>query len=1051
MTGRRGAAVVLVASLVALSVVLPGAVAGGPPTDAGTAVPEPSGASGEPVGTATTSDATKAPERTSTTGTVDHATTGTAAATTTGTAAATTTRTAAATVAGVLDADARRRAEVASLRAAGRARAAGPNRDTTVLWRGFRHVWSYNHRFNRLGSGVTTSGCDERECYYEVEHTAASGSGEDDATVRDAYTELSAEGVAFHAGSVDVTLRGVENRPKGSQVITGSVPVSVPRSRLDAAGNGADYVALLNGFDTYSDKQALKVVEFDLGVTDPTVSGSNVTFDVTYRALLDCDSVECKGTAGKGKQQVDYPLDVDYLLLAGNSSRLSFQRVPAQSNDYTWDNCKNNKFHTHKWFENRGRHDTPASTFPQNRMNCEQSGGRELDADDYWKNGVVPGPSGYSVATVGMQSFRVELHEEAHFTQWDAVVGGDYDQSTGRYDLRALPFFKEWSSRPGRYTDAKFSYGFEGEADVSLRPVVVRLKHGCKRSFVEGGRIHWATSHKNQKPASSRDAVQSEDHSFEFGDHWRGYAGRGDRCVHDEAGRVPETVDRAYLTNPWASRESDREVAADDPTRLRLMPSDRFYHEKTNPSPRRTDLSDLEVRFDSGVGNPAYAGYGGPSGAGANYSSREAGIYLSGVTMEVGGRASRHRTVLRRVGGDENRRVGSSTGLTTPGVYGLETVVESSVRTGSPEPAVGAAATTFEVVGGPGGVYDHVDYKFDGSIRRVDYWWNTSIDQWSYTNSRPNNFVRGTGQNPHTFVGRFRPRVSPQNTRTWETETHVRWDGSEIEDRKWIYDYGNHTIEIYACHNPAAGDCSDPTVTVDGNDGGDDEDGRRRYGGKSKSGSTATPDSESGSASGGSDASTRVRSGVTLVGRHRITILPFGPDQLRGASVPDAGGLGSWAVGNERVDVRVVEAGEPTFRYHGRLADGTVTEFARGPSPDPTVRVTVEERTIARAASADDPRAAIVDEYRAGNVSVEGVGFVSSVKIGTARTIASAARTVGSALDGVGDLLGLGGSDSGSDGSAGDASGNASLVHDPAAHARPAVGVGVDGGRNGDN
>ncbi len=81
--------------------------------------------------------------------------------------------------------------------------------DAAVLWRGFTHEWSYNHRLNRLGSYIenpldftgfpfTATLC----------HTSATGLGPDVGTFSGYYSYLAANGVSIQTGKKEIRFSG---------------------------------------------------------------------------------------------------------------------------------------------------------------------------------------------------------------------------------------------------------------------------------------------------------------------------------------------------------------------------------------------------------------------------------------------------------------------------------------------------------------------------------------------------------------------------------------------------------------------------------------------------------------------------------------------------------------------------------------------------------------------------------------------------------------------------------------------------------------------------
>lgn len=514
-------------------------------------------------------------------------------------------------------------------------------KDTAVLWRGFRHAWSYNHRFNRFGSWVENQSCGPTNCRYEVGHSAASGAGKDVAAVRDAYTELSARNVAFVTGEKRIKLDGEEYQTgPEDEAFQKTLRVQLDEEEYPELRNYENYTVLINGFDVKSRGVAAKVMDFGLSVRRFQRVGDGYQFELYYLVRLDCDSFECKAPfnvsrGGKGVQDINYTVDVNYVVVAGNESSLNTVEGPEQDSDLDWDNCYNNGADV---FPDPDRRNSDKYTldatngFPGNHMWCEASGGYTVQHENHYDTARITGdagsgPHGYSVGTVGIQSIGLYIDEkdEAHFTQYDTVVGGSYNATDGSYALRALPFFKEWSTRPGMYESSKLSYGFDAGAEVTVDPVLVQLADGCKRSFVSAGKKVWPGQGK--VPTGSA-AVVDETYTFEFGDTWYGYQhGRGNYCDHpanprdagtqqdhEVPGRTihskqafplrdgyPSSVadpgDRIDLWNEFAYPEKGTvtraEKTAQDPTMLRGRQSDRIYNrsQDTRPHPNVSKLA----------------------------------------------------------------------------------------------------------------------------------------------------------------------------------------------------------------------------------------------------------------------------------------------------------------------------------------------------------------------------------------------------------------------------------------------------------------------------
>lgn len=500
----------------------------------------------------------------------------------------------------------------------------GGANDTAVVWRGFRHAWSYNHRFNRIGSWVEMRNCDGSSCTYDVAHSGASGTGEDTAAVRDAYTELSARNVSFYADSETIQLRG----QKEDDPYDDSATVRLDLSQHPELQGHDEYAAVLNGFDLVSTGESAKPKQLTLEVKQPTVSNGELTFDLEYTVQLGCSSVECD-RIGFGNQDIEYDLTLQYLVVGGNDSALNTEVGTAMSADPRWARCKNNgPASNDPWPD-------PANSFPGDHMYCEGTGGEEIHHENYRRTGTISGDaagsvSSYETGAVGVQRLHLDVDDEAHMVQYDSVVGGGYDREDGSYDVRALPFFKEWSTRPGMYMDAKFALGHEGGATVSVTPLLLQLRNACKRSFVSGGELHWEGGGKS---ATNSDAVLDETHSFSFGDTPEGYGySRGDACagIADGSGdwqdeqevvgrtttfldvfpirdgapdQVGDPGDHVDIWDEFDEADAGNDVpmaekSVEDPTQLRGRPSDRFIGSTTD-SRNYANLSKLSVTVAS--------------------------------------------------------------------------------------------------------------------------------------------------------------------------------------------------------------------------------------------------------------------------------------------------------------------------------------------------------------------------------------------------------------------------------------------------------------------
>lgn len=726
-------------------------------------------------------------------------------------------------------------------------------KDTGVLWRGFRHVWSYNHRVNRLGSWVEIKDCDGESCQYEVGHSAASGSGPDKVSFREAYTELSAQNVGFHTGSVSFDVRGKEKKPgPKSQLIEGSEEVIISYTDLQNSDpSEANYAVVLNGFDLKrTDNNAEKFIRYDLEISkvnnNPPDPGYNldkghVSFQIRYKLLFNCESAECKG-GGQIAQDVDYDLKVHYALVEGSKRALNVTHGSELKNTIQWDHCKNNKVKPTPFADEENfndKWDNPAAFHPGNHMFCEDSEDRQIHHENYWKTSTIQGKSGqsqseFSVGTVGVKSISLWAENGTHYIQFDNIIGGDYDNKEGNYNVRALPFWKEWSTRPGIHKKAALSYGHAGKAEVGVEPVLIQIRDGCKRGLVTGGGLHWPGGGK--KPTTS-DAKKSSNYQFDFGEHWAGYGSNGNICNETNEGQVDfisyDNSNPAFFVahtsgnktawkefQPYKQNRSHliAERTADEPTQLRARLSDRYHQTGRAGS---TGALSLSVEQSNEKAEIPLSGINKP------FVTRNAGLFDSYkitpqwptfIITPTSTTGYRTEVFLHNLTNGNTSWVGTSAyngqtikeKIETSGNYALETVFDGIGD--SPTTAV----TTFQVDKTAKVKKDldwtiQGDWNGSGATRSFSYDWQSgehpqNRQGWRLNVSTPDGggvSVVSTPLKVHAFAEEFEAEVHG-NRPVFATHSEVNGNPNRKGDRwpKGSYKAGgDYTLSIFACYN----------------------------------------------------------------------------------------------------------------------------------------------------------------------------------------------------------------------------------------------------------
>lgn len=327
--------------------------------------------------------------------------------------------------------------------------------DATVLWRGFQHRWTYNHRLNRLGSRVDNPNCQAGNCATQVINTAASGTGADKADFTTYISTLAANGVRFKTGSVTLRFSGKEGEESAAEKAISLVADS-------GFINRQEYIVVLNGFDLVSEQKADKLLKLSVGASEGYYDGSDrsLHFDIYGTLNMVCNSPECECF----KNTYAYQLTVNYLLIAGDS--LAFLARKANLHrKYFWDK----------------------------RSELQENAPKQLFKGDSTRK--------YAVGIPALQSFTIELDVPHWFLEWHTCLEPyQYNPQNGTYAITTDFFFKQWRKNMKRYSYSRkysrWSKRKSGVAILSTRVVLLQFKEACVRNLEYRGTIKWGG--KNQ-------------------------------------------------------------------------------------------------------------------------------------------------------------------------------------------------------------------------------------------------------------------------------------------------------------------------------------------------------------------------------------------------------------------------------------------------------------------------------------------------------------------------------------------------------------------------
>jgi hypothetical protein len=342
------------------------------------------------------------------------------------------------------------------------------------VWQGFRHTWTYNHRLNRLGDWLSAEKREGDTLEIALGHSAASGSGRDEASFRGSYAAIRAAGVRYRQFRQTIAIRSSEQE---SQTFQREIRIGPE----DGIATDCDtFAAVLAGFDLLSEKDADKLISFHLATTVPRRDArtGEIVFSILGALNVDCDSLECDnyqttggmiaaiiaGTIGganigglpgaaaggviggvfgdlfaKLNVTTNYTLEVRFALIAGRTDM--FRASPrATQNTYSWDT---------------------------KQVVTRLSNGvvrLELQGDDgpRWSN-AVPAITQLSLEVTRRRGvFRLDT--AMHLLEWDvAVVPVNSDGQSCTADAEL--FFRNWCLESSEFLDKKIDPPIIGGID----------------------------------------------------------------------------------------------------------------------------------------------------------------------------------------------------------------------------------------------------------------------------------------------------------------------------------------------------------------------------------------------------------------------------------------------------------------------------------------------------------------------------------------------------------------------------------------------------------
>lgn len=342
-----------------------------------------------------------------------------------------------------------------------------------ILWRGFTHQWSYNHRLNRLGSYIENPPLFTGFPFTaQLSHTSATGLGPDVGTYTGYYSYVAANGVVIESGKKDLRFSGnLGDMHTASFEVLADVSHSFALTHL--------HHVVINGFDIVSERQADKLQMFRLSVSNGVYipATNQIRFTVDAALLVRCQSVECNLLSDK----FEYAISIHYLIFSGSQQTL-FVAEQATHHVYNWDKRSEVQF-------------TPAN------QNIVTGIGNNL----------------YPTAVLAFKSINITLDRPHWFVAWHSAIKPiRYDARQGMYQYELDLLFKQWvgdmkkgSAFPSK---SRFSIKRNGWAAIDGTILMLQFADAFVHNTSSTGAFKWEG--KNL-PATADNAINTQDLVFD--------------------------------------------------------------------------------------------------------------------------------------------------------------------------------------------------------------------------------------------------------------------------------------------------------------------------------------------------------------------------------------------------------------------------------------------------------------------------------------------------------------------------------------------------------
>lgn len=342
-----------------------------------------------------------------------------------------------------------------------------------VVWGGFTHQWSYNHRLNRLGSYIENppefTGFPFTASFY---HTSATGLGPDAGTYNGFYSYVAANGVVIQPAQKSIRFSGKLGDMHNA---TFEVLADAPKD----FNVNYHHTVIINGFDIVSERRADKLQMLRISVSKgyyiPVTCQIRFTIDAAL--LVRCQSVECNYL----NDRFDYTINLQFLIFSATEQYMFTSQQDCH--------------HVYNW----NKHAEVQNNF----------------YNEYNTSGI--GNDLYPMALLAFQSINIVLDRPHWYVEWHSAIQPErYDSKSGNYRFSLDLLFKQWSSdmkKKSAYpSKSKFSIKRNGWAAIDGTVLMLQFSSGFVLNNSNKGAFKWEG--KNQ-PGNRQTAVTKQDIVFD--------------------------------------------------------------------------------------------------------------------------------------------------------------------------------------------------------------------------------------------------------------------------------------------------------------------------------------------------------------------------------------------------------------------------------------------------------------------------------------------------------------------------------------------------------